>query len=125
MTKLTPQWKFAELLHREGLTLHHIQRYLSNEDVPQEAVERWAQGTPKTLDLEFAGLVLAALKEATGKPYALSDLVEYEAATAAEDDVPAWQSLAGIWDYPDAPEDGSANLDAYLDDALREELQDR
>ena len=125
MTKLTPQWKFVELLQREGLTPHHIQRYLSPYDVPQGAVERWALGTPKALDLELAGFVLAALKEATGKPYALTDLVEYEDATAAKENAPAWQSLAGMWDHPDAPEDGSANLDAYLDDALREELQDR
>ena len=115
MTKLTPQWKFAELLQREGLTPHHIQRYLSDYNVSQEVAERWALGAPKTLDLELASLVLAALKEATGKPYALSDLVEYEDTTAAQDDAPAWQSLAGMWDHPNAPSDGSANLDAYLE----------
>jgi hypothetical protein len=116
MERMILDWRFASLLSREGITPYRLHKYLARHDVSRTTVYRWAKEPPGSLDLELVGHVLEALREATGKQYVLSDIIDF--VSGGEESVPAWRRLIGAWDHPSAPEDGSSNVDRYLDEDL-------
>lgn len=72
------QWKFAQLLEDEKVTVYRLFQVLASEGVSRDALYRWTRARPEKLDLRVVGLVLTALARLTGKRYRLSDLVEFE-----------------------------------------------
>lgn len=70
-------WKFRELLKREGVSVYRLHRALGDTD-SDDTLYRWARRRPVLFDLRRAERILLALSRLTGKRYRLSDLVEFE-----------------------------------------------
>jgi hypothetical protein len=69
------RWKLQEILAKEGITPYRLWKSAGSNP---HTVYRWAYRPPKALDLEVAEAVIKALRNLTGKPYDLCDLIELD-----------------------------------------------
>jgi hypothetical protein len=102
------KWKLSDLLRQEQVTVYALNQRLAEagRSVSRTTLYRLASEQPERIDLEVAGRVLWGLEQLTGKRYAVSDLLEYEAGGGAEGE---HLTAAGV------PYTGDPETDWWLD----------
>lgn len=76
-------WKLPYLLRREGLRPAQLERLTWPELAPS-TVYRLCAESPSRIDLETVALLVWALRQLTGRPYGVEDVLEYIEAAAPE-----------------------------------------
>jgi hypothetical protein len=84
MGELEPQleWKFGELLEREGVTVNRLYEEAKSAGVSRNALYRWTKETPERLDLSVLAHALIALSKLKGKLFSVSDVMDLQANRA-------------------------------------------
>lgn len=108
------RFKLKAYLEREGVPLREFARRV--EGLSPKTIYTYASGT-RNPTLDSLDRLITALRDVTGHPVEVADLLEYE----REDALPAWRILAGFATDPDAPADMSVDHDRYIDEAIAEE----
>lgn len=71
------RWKLPEILVQERITAYTLERVLEGYLAPSTIYGVCAQSEPKNINLNTLSWILWALRQATGRDYAPSDLLEY------------------------------------------------
>lgn len=69
-------WKLPAILEREGLRPSQVERVAGIELAPS-TVYRLCSSSPSRVDLETVAILLWALRQLTGRPYGVEDVLEY------------------------------------------------
>lgn len=71
------RWKLKQLLEQHGLSVYQLAKALEGK-VSANAVYHAARESITRVNFETLATVIAALRDLTGKPVVVGDLMEYE-----------------------------------------------
>jgi len=87
MSKTAIRWKLGELLEREQITVYRLHEEMHGS-ASRNTLYRLAKEQPERIDLTITAHILEALGRASGKPYALTDLLEVETREVSRSGLP-------------------------------------